>query len=1136
MSDFTVTTDKADYQPGETAVFSASNVEVGATAAFSVAHVNTGADGIYGTEDDLYTYDLTGTGITWTVTDGGEGDADGVANGVVTMTWYVNLDAANETFLLSATDTASGETATTNFTDAVFVPAVVSGGTTDTLFQNGDTNNGTGTGIFPAFVKIQGDSEDADPPSTDYDDDGDSSTEEGFNTDAAPVLDTGSEAEHNHSILLGDIPIVTIGGVNYREFRLDLNEPGNARPITLDSLIIYWDDAGNLTSLSGADLIYDIDAGGDISVALSAWQSGSGHADYKILIPEQYFIDSGVSFDDYIYLYSAFSDAGSGFEEWSVGITDDSGPDIHIDKVTTDADETGDDNVTPAGEAITWTYTITNTGNVALSHVVLSDDQLGVLYDDGVLSADVTFVSGDLNGNDILETTETWVFTIDGSAIAGSYGNIGTVTGEYLGEEVTDSDPSGYTGQGGGQDVIAIKIEKVTLDAKDNTTTAGDVADDFAAGSDDSTILVGEAVTWIYKVTNAGTVDLTEVDVTDDQGVTVTYLTGDDGDNVLQVGETWYYTASGVAVVTDEEGYQNIGTAVGRPEGGTDEDEVSDNDESGYFGANPSLSIEKSIVCDDGTTHDADDAETPILLLEGDGTVTYQIVIANTGNVDLTNVSVEDLGLGDLGDPVLTGDPDDTLDDILSVGETWTFTVTAAWAADGPHTNTATVDAKYTDTAGHVWEAGEGEGESDSATYFGAVPEIDVEKLVSVDGGKTWQDADTATGPVLTDVSPNDPMFKFVVHNTGNVALTNITLDDSDFGLNGTVGDNTEDYLIASLAADDGAAGGADEFELIITAPWAAGQHTDTATVSATFVDDCGDEDDVGDTDDANYLGFDVGFLGLTKGFWGQHLYAWDVTVATKKGQADTQALVNSEVLKYTDIFNPAKLLAGGLGGVDANGDGAVTGSEVGVYGVLLGDANGNFLTDDGENTLFVSLTAAKQIIQSSDSATDTRQILMSQALAAQLNIYNGVADPLDLVGEAVSWLKGQTPYTYADGSSGKVDTNGDGYLSSTEYNTTTKSFTFDANGSKAGTALTSNLNAWQTNVDVYDDLAITVMANGQDLKDALESFNQAKLITSADGSLVGWSTDGGVTINYVNDNTVEDNFWLTLSAATSWV
>jgi hypothetical protein len=61
---------------------------------------------------------------------------------------------------------------------------------------------------------------------------------------------------------------------------------------------------------------------------------------------------------------------------------------------------------------------------------------------------------------------------------------------------------------------------------------------------------------------------------------------------------------------------------------------------------------------------------------------------------------------------------------------------------------------------------------------------IDVEKLVSIDGGATFVDADTVTGPILLE-SGADPIFKFVVTNTGNVTLSNVTLSDSDFDLNG---------------------------------------------------------------------------------------------------------------------------------------------------------------------------------------------------------------------------------------------------------------------------------------------------------------------------------------------------------------
>ena len=41
-------------------------------------------------------------------------------------------------------------------------------------------------------------------------------------------------------------------------------------------------------------------------------------------------------------------------------------------------------------------------------------------------------------------------------------------------------------------------------------------------------------------------------------------------------------------------------------------------------------------------------------------------------------------------------------------------------------------------------------------------------------GGLTWLDADSPTGPYLN--SGTAPQFKFVVTNTGNVALANVSL------------------------------------------------------------------------------------------------------------------------------------------------------------------------------------------------------------------------------------------------------------------------------------------------------------------------------------------------------------------------
>ena len=148
--------------------------------------------------------------------------------------------------------------------------------------------------------------------------------------------------------------------------------------------------------------------------------------------------------------------------------------------------------------------------------------------------------------------------------------------------------------------------------------TNGEDADDPTG----PTIAVGGAVEWTYVVTNTGSLDLTEVVVSDDQGVTPAYASGDDGDGVLEPGESWTYTASGVAVAGQ---YVNVATVEAVAVGG---EQVSASDRSHYFGAVPAIDIVKSTVGDGSTVVG--------------GSVTFELVVTNTGNVPLSEVTVTD--------------------------------------------------------------------------------------------------------------------------------------------------------------------------------------------------------------------------------------------------------------------------------------------------------------------------------------------------------------------------------------------------------------------------------------------------------------------------------------------------------------
>jgi hypothetical protein len=106
-------------------------------------------------------------------------------------------------------------------------------------------------------------------------------------------------------------------------------------------------------------------------------------------------------------------------------------PAIRIVKYTNGVDApTAPGPTIPFGAEVTWTYTVTNTGNVPLANVTVTDDKLAAVF----CPATTLAVGGAMT------------CMANGTATVGQYENIGTATGSSGGVAVASSYPSHYYG------------------------------------------------------------------------------------------------------------------------------------------------------------------------------------------------------------------------------------------------------------------------------------------------------------------------------------------------------------------------------------------------------------------------------------------------------------------------------------------------------------------------------------------------------------------------------------------------------------------------------------------------------------------------------------------------------------------
>ena len=361
-----------------------------------------------------------------------------------------------------------------------------------------------------------------------------------------------------------------------------------------------------------------------------------------------------------------------------------------------------------AGTPVTYSYKVTNTGNVTLNPVMVSDPMVGL--------STISCPGGSLAAGAI-ETCMATYTTTQADVNAGSITNTGTATG---------TPPSG-------PNVSATSMVTIPLTpAPAITLTKSASISGYSAA--------GTPVTYSYKVTNTGNVTLNPVMVSDPM-VGLSTISCPGGSLAAGAIETCMATYTTTQADVNAGSITNTGTATGTPPSGPNVSATSM--VTIPLTPAPAITLTKSASISGYSA-----AGTP---------VTYSYKVTNTGNVTLNPVMVSDpmVGLSTISCPGGS----------LAAGaiETCmaTYTTTQADVNAGSITNTGTATGTPPS------------GPNVSATSMVTIPltpapAITLTKSASISGY-------SAAGTPVT--------YSYKVTNTGNVTLNPVMVSDPMVGL-----------------------------------------------------------------------------------------------------------------------------------------------------------------------------------------------------------------------------------------------------------------------------------------------------------------------------------------------------------------
>lgn len=433
-----------------------------------------------------------------------------------------------------------------------------------------------------------------------------------------------------------------------------------------------------------------------------------------------------------------------------------------------------------AGDIITYSFLITNTGNVTLSDVQVIEGSFTGTGTFGPITCPAGAAS--VAPDDSVTCTASYTVT-QADVDAGSISNTATATGTTPnGETPPVSPPSTSTAP-----LTRTAALTVVKTAAPTTVTAA-----------------GDVVSYSFVVTNTGTVTLTDpvVDETAFSGTGEVPTVTCPATAALAPRESVTCEASYTVTQADVDAgsISNTATATATPPSGVTVPISAPSSATVAATAAPALTLVKS---SDLTT-----------ITQVGQQVTYTFLVTNTGNVTMSDIAIIEGTFSGTGALPAATCPQPNLAPGAEETCTAVYTVTQADVDAGTLTNTATASGNPPGSSTGVVSP-----PSPHSLTIAQTPGLAVVKSAS-----STSPADFRAGEVIT--------YSFVVTNTGNVTMSDITIDEVAFTGTGT---------LSAPVCPEGAAALAPGAQVVCTATYTVtqadvdtGEITNSATVHGT--------------------------------------------------------------------------------------------------------------------------------------------------------------------------------------------------------------------------------------------------------------------------------------------------------------